>query len=69
MVLAITFKHNILNDNHKNLLRAHACITKIYKKIRTNYYWPNMQKYIKQYAIFCTNCQKRNTYKIAKPSK
>jgi len=48
----------ILNEYHDNTIGGHSGVAKIVERICYNFYWPNMQKEIKNYVQSCIVCQK-----------
>jgi len=47
----------IITENHASAIESHKGITKTYKKIRHNYFWPGMKSEIRKYIQECRNCQ------------
>ena len=48
---------------HNDPTAAHASIEQMMKKIRSQYYWPQMFENIREYVQTCDSCQRREKYK------
>jgi len=48
----------LLKESHDFTLSAHPGSTKIYRDLRTYYWWPGMKKDIANYVARCLICQK-----------
>jgi len=44
----------ILKEYHDNLIGGHSGIAKTMERISSTFYWPNMQKHVKEYVSDCS---------------
>ena len=51
-------KRLILQTHHDLLHQGH---NRVYHALRANYYWPNMQRTVEQFATHCPTCQKKRS--------
>lgn len=51
-------KLEIMKAYHDGILGGHFGVCKTYQRIKTQYHWPGMKKYIEQYINKCEFCQK-----------
>jgi len=47
----------IITENHASAIGDHKGVTKTYRRIRHNYFWPGMKLEIQKYIQECRNCQ------------
>ena len=52
---------------HNDPLAAHASKDKMFEKIKTRFYWPQMYENIREYVESCDSCQRRGKYKRNEP--
>ena len=53
--------HLILKEYHDTLVGGHSRVAKTVERICSQFYWPNMQKQIREYVLNCTICQQAKT--------
>lgn len=46
----------IIYENHDTPIGGHVGTERLFKKLRSKYYWPNMRKIIKDYVKNCSKC-------------
>ena len=51
----------LLREFHDAMYSGHVRVTKTYKKVRVNFWWPEMQVFIKSYIKSCDICQRSKT--------
>ncbi len=56
IVFPAALRHEILTACHDDPTAGHLGITKIYDKVRSRYYWPNMFKDIEHWCKSCVDC-------------
>ncbi|XP_067664166.1 uncharacterized protein [Haliotis asinina] len=68
IVIPPMYRHEILCLGHDTLLAGHLGVNKTYQKILTHFYWPGIQKDVKQFCRTCHTCQMvgKPNQKIAK---
>jgi hypothetical protein len=52
---------------HNHPTGAHLGVDKVFEKIRSQYYWPQMFEAIKDYIRSCDRCQRRGRHRIPGP--
>ena len=52
---------------HNHPIGAHLETDKMFEKIRSRYFWPQMYQHIKEYVQTCDTCQKRGKYRTPGP--
>jgi len=52
---------------HNHPIGAHLGTDKMFEKIRSRYFWPQMYQHIKEYVQTCDTCQKRGKYRTPGP--
>lgn len=57
----------ILHIFHDHPLGAHLGTEKMFEKIRSKYYWPQMYNQIRKYVQTCDQCQRRGKYRTPGP--
>src|SRR5260363_345389 len=65
-LLKVIQKHEVeavLYLMHNHPLGAHFGIDKMFDKIKSRYYWPQMYEHIRNYVKTCDSCQKRGKYR------
>ena len=66
VVVPSSLRYQVTKDFHT---LHHWGVSNTYKEIRTNYYWPGMEDYIKQYCASCDTClQTKSPNRKAKAS-
>ena len=58
-VVPMNQRRNVLQYSHDQKTAGHLGIRKTLSKIRQSYYWPGLQKDVRQYIAGCTVCSKR----------
>ena len=72
MVLDVSFQGSyirsfLLREFHDAMYSSHVGVTKTYKRVRVNFWWPEMQGSIRSYIKSCEICQ-RNKAPTLKPA-
>lgn len=49
--------NNIIKENHDSAIGGHTGINRLYRKLKTIYFWPNMKKSIADYIKNCVKCK------------
>ena len=71
-LLKVIQKHeveSILYLLHNHPIGAHLGTDKMFEKIRSRYFWPQIYQHIKHYVQTCDSCQKRGKYRTPGPLK
>lgn len=59
IVIPLSMRYQILQPCHDSKLGAHLGFFKTLGRIRSRFYWPNMQRDIRNYVFSCEFCNKR----------
>ena len=54
-------KEELLKESHESTLSAHPGSTKMYRDLKTLYWWPGMKRDIAEFVARCLTCQKVKT--------
>ena len=57
VVVPLVYREEILSLAHDTLLAGHLGVNKTYNKVMTHFYWPGLQKDVRQYCKTCHTCQ------------
>jgi len=57
----VELKKELLKEAHNSALTNHPGSTKMYRDLRTHYWWPGMKKDIAEFVARCLTCQKVKT--------
>jgi hypothetical protein len=50
-------RKEIMNEAHQSLYTVHLGSTKMYKDLKTSYWWNNMKRDVAQFVEQCSTCQ------------
>jgi hypothetical protein len=50
------FKEKLLDEGHKSRYSIHPGATKMYRDLKTNYWWPGMKRDVARYIEMCSTC-------------
>lgn len=56
LVIAKKDRKELLKQSHDNVISGHLGVYKTYNRLLTNYYWPGMQRDVRDYVRKCTVC-------------
>jgi len=59
----VSDRNKIITENHASIIGGHKNITKTYKRICYNYFWPG-KKEIQKYKQECRNCQLKKLVRV-----
>jgi hypothetical protein len=51
-------KESILREAHDSAYSIHPCSTKMYKELKTRYWWNGMKRDVIEYVALCDTCQR-----------
>ena len=54
-------KEELLKESHESTLSTHPGSTKMYRDLKTHYWWPGMKRDIAEFVARCLTCQKVKT--------
>lgn len=57
---------SIIKENHDTPTGGHVGVTRLFKKLRSQYYWTNMLNTIKDYVRNCLKCNQNKHYRHTK---
>jgi len=51
-------RKELLRESHNSTLSTHPGSTKMYRDLKTNYWWPGMKRDVAEYVARCLTCQR-----------
>jgi len=54
-------REELLKESHESTLSTHPGSTKMYRDLKSLYWWPKMKKDIAEFVARCLTCQKVKT--------
>ena len=57
-IIPVKERRNVLQFSHDHKTSGHVGVTKTLSKIRQAYYWPGLQRDVRQYIAGCETCSK-----------
>jgi hypothetical protein len=60
-VIPMSQRRSVLQYSHDEKTARHLGVRKTLSKIRQFYYWPGLQKNVRQYIAACVVCSKRKS--------
>ena len=67
IVIPAILRGIIIDSYHANPTSGHLGLDKLYDKLKSRFFWPNMRENVKEYLLKCHSCRFHKIMKVKKP--